>query len=119
MRSPSLTARHSNQDWDTARKELAEHVRITVTTKPIMPPVNTAGADAYMEGLQKFAGGVTPGSLELLTSQGDDRNALLMVNVEAVFGPGAPPVTLPGARLYLIDGNGKIVSEQVVFMVPD
>ena len=50
---------------------------------------------------------------------GDDRNALLMVNVEAVFGPGAPPVTLPGARLYLIDGNGKIVSEQVVFMVPD
>ena len=119
MRSPSLTARHSNQDWDTARKDLAEHVRITVTTKPIMPPVNTAGADAYMEGLQKFAGGVTTGSLELLTSQGADRNALLMVNVEAVFGPGAPPVTLPGVRLYLIDGNGKIVSEQVVFMVPD
>ncbi len=110
----------SNHDWETARKALAEDVRVSVTTtKPIMPPVNTVGVEAYMEGLREFAGGVSPGTLQLLASQGDDHNALLMVNVEGAFGPGAPPVTLPGARLYLVDDHGKIVSEQVVFLVPD
>ena len=110
----------SKQDWATARNALTDDVHVTVTTtKPIMPAVDTIGVDAYMEGHEMFAGGVSPGSLELIASQGDDHNALLMVNVEAVFGPGAPPVTLPGARLYLINDNGKIASEQVVFMIPD
>lgn len=30
-------------------------------------------------------------------------------------GQGAPTMTLPGARLYLIDDNGKIASERVIF----
>ena len=36
-----------------------------------------------------------------------------MVTVQANFGVG--PVTLPGARLYAIDGDGKITAEHVIF----
>jgi hypothetical protein len=35
--------------------------------------------------------------------------------VTAAFGPNVPNMTLPGARLYLFDENGKIKTEQVVF----
>ena len=38
-----------------------------------------------------------------------------MVTVKAACGPEGALVTLPAARLYLIDDGGKIASEQVVF----
>jgi len=44
---------------------------------------------------------------------GDERNALLMLTVEADFGAGK--ATLPGARLYLLDENNKIKTEHVIF----
>ena len=54
-----------------------------------------------------------PGSLRVLASTGDERNALLMLTVQADFGAGK--VTLPGARLYLLDENDKIKTEHVIF----
>ncbi len=66
-----------------------------------------------MIGLTQFAQGVVPGSLRILASTGDERNALLMLTVEADFGAG--PATLPGARLYLLDENNKIKTEHVIF----
>jgi hypothetical protein len=48
-----------------------------------------------------------------LARAGDERNALLMLTVEADFGAGK--ATLPGARLYLRDDNGKIKTEHVIF----
>jgi hypothetical protein len=42
---------------------------------------------------------------------------LLMLTVQAGFGPGGAPVPLPAARLYLLDEEGKIKVEQVVFFV--
>jgi hypothetical protein len=38
-----------------------------------------------------------------------------MLTVEATVGPGGAPITLPGARLYLTDEDGRIKVEQVVF----
>jgi hypothetical protein len=64
-------------------------------------------------GLTQFAQGVVPGSLRVLASTGDERNALLMLTVQADFGAGK--VTLPGARLYLLDENDKIKTEHVIF----
>src|SRR5919198_1479479 len=88
----------SNHDWDTARRMLAEDVKVTATTtRPIMPETNLAGADAYMEGLKYFAGAVVPGSLQVNATVGDESNALLMVTVQAGFGPGGAPVALPRA----------------------
>ncbi len=108
----------SNHDFDSARKSLAPDVHVTVTTtQPIMAPTDTVGADAYMDGLIKFAQGIVPGSTRILESVGDERNALLVVTSEAAFDPSGPKVSLTAARLYLIDENSKIKVEQVTFFV--
>jgi hypothetical protein len=109
----------SQHDFDTARSHLADDVRVTVTsTQPTMPSTNTTGIDDYMRGLIPFAQGVIPGSAEVIASVGDERNALLVVTVKADLGAGQ--VTLPAARLYLLNGNDKIEAEQViVYTTPD
>lgn len=110
----------TNHELGKARAALAPDVHVTVTTtRPVMPSTDTVGVDAYMVGLEAFAQAVIPGSLRELASIGDDRNALLLLTVEAAFGPGSPPVTLPGARLYRLDDDNRIEVEQVVFFVPD
>ena len=104
----------SNHDFDTARSGLAPDVRVTaVTTQPMPPATDLTGADDYMTGLVQFAQAVVPGSLRIVASTGDERNALLMLTVEADFGAGK--ATLPGARLYLLDDDHKIKTEHVVF----
>ena len=104
----------SNHDFDRARNSLAADVRVTsTTTLPIMKDVNTVGIEDYMTGLTQFARGVVPGSAHVIASVGDDHNALLMLTVEADLGAGK--ATLPAARLYLLDENNKIKTEQVIF----
>ena len=104
----------SNHDFDTARDALAADVHVTsTTTQPMPPPVDLTGTDDYMVGLIQFAQAVVPGSLRILHSTGDERNALLTLTVEADFGAGK--ATLPGARLYRLDENNKIQTEHVVF----
>jgi len=104
----------SNHDFDTARKGLAPDVKVTATTTlPIMPATDLTGADNYMIGLTQFAQAVVPGSLRVIASVGDERNALLMLTVEADLA--GRRATLPAARLYLLDDDGKIKAEQVVF----
>jgi len=106
----------SHHDWEKARRSLAPDVHVTVTTtQTIMSSTDTVGVDKYMEGLTKFATGVAPGSAHILAAVGDSQNALVMVTVKAAMGPGGQQVTLPGARLYLLDDSGKIKAEQVVF----
>jgi SnoaL-like domain len=104
----------SNHDFDTARSMLAHDVKVSATTTQPMPPAtDLTGADDYMVGLIQFAQAVVPGSLRIIASTGDERNALLTLTVEADFG--GRKATLPGARLYLLDDNNKIKTEQVIF----
>ena len=104
----------SNHDFAAARNGLAPDIRVTATTtQPLPPATDLTGIDNYMVGLTQFAQAVVPGSLRVIASVGDERNALLMLTVEADFGAGK--ATLPGARLYLIDENHKIKTEQVIF----
>ena len=104
----------TNHDFDTAWSALALDVRVTaITTQPMPPATDLTGVDDYMVGLTQFAQAVVPGSLRILSSTGDERNALLMLTVEADFGAGK--ATLPGARLYLVDENNKIKTEHVIF----
>jgi hypothetical protein len=102
-----------NHDFDTARAALAPDVHVTAITTQAMPSTDLTGADDYMVGLTQFAQAVVPGSVRILASAGDDRNALLMLTVEADFGFGK--ALLPGARLYLLDDDDKIKIEHVVF----
>jgi hypothetical protein len=122
QQSPAVTVARghveawSNHDFDEARRSLAVDVHVTATTtQPIMPGTNLTGIDNYMDGLIKFAQAVVPGSARVVASVGDDRNALLMLTVKAAFGPSGSNVTLPAARLYLLDEDNKIKAEQVVF----
>jgi hypothetical protein len=104
----------SNHDFDTARQGLAADGHVTAaTTQPTMAATNLTGIEDYMRGLIDFAQAVTPGSARVIGSFGDERNALLMLTVEADFGGGK--VTVPAARLYLLDDDNKIKAEQVVF----
>lgn len=106
----------SNHDFDTARGMLAPDVHVTATsTSPALPHTDLTGADAYMEGLIAYAQPVVPGSMKVLASTGDDRNALLLLTLTMAGGPFGVGTTAPCARLYLTDENGKIKTEQVVF----
>jgi hypothetical protein len=106
----------SNHDFDTARKGLAPDVHVAAsTTMTGAPPTELTGVDDYMNGLTQFAHAVVPGSARILESVGDECNALILVTVEADFG--GTKTTLPAARLYRLDENNKIKSEQVVFYI--
>ena len=106
----------SKQDFDTARSMLAPGVSITVmSTTPGLPRTDLTGADDYMQGLTAYAQPIVPGSVQVLASTGDDRNALLVLSLTMAGGPFGEGTTAPCARLYLIDDNGKIQTEQVVF----
>jgi hypothetical protein len=106
----------SNHDFDSARAGVADDVKVSVTsTNPTLPETRTSGIDDYMTGLIAFGQAVVPGSVRVLSAIGDERNALIMLTVRAAFPPSGQEVTLPGARLYLLDGNEKITNEQVIF----
>jgi|SRR5215467_1530016 len=106
----------ASHNFDAARSKLAPDVRVrATTTAPYPPDTDLTGADQYMEGLRAFAEPVVPGSVSVLASTGDDRNALLLLSLTMAGGPFGEGTTAPCARLYLIDDNGKIKNEQVVF----
>ena len=106
----------SKHDFDTARGMLAPDVSITsMSTTPGLPRTDLTGADDYMQGLTAYAQPIVPGSVQVLASTGDDRNALLVLSLTMAGGPFGEGTTAPCARLYLIDDNGKIQTEQVVF----
>jgi hypothetical protein len=108
----------SNHDFDTARSMLADDVKVTATsTEPALPQTDLTRAGNYMEGLIAYAQPIVPGSLRILTSVGDERNALLTLTVTMAGGPFGAGVTAPCARLYLLDDNNKIKTEQVIFYV--
>jgi hypothetical protein len=110
----------SNHDFDSARSMLADDVEVTVTTtQPIMPATKLTGIDDYMHGLVEFAQPIVTGSLRVLATTGDDRNALVLSTIQAPFGPGGAEATLAGARLYLLDDEDKIKREQVIFFVQE
>jgi hypothetical protein len=106
----------SNHDLAAARQGLAPDVRVTATTTQPMPPrTDLSGVEDYMTGLAQFTQAVVPGSMRVIASTGDERNALITLSVEVNFGAGQ--ATLYGSRLYLLDDNQKIQTEHVVFYV--
>ncbi len=108
----------SRRDYDTARAALADDVWVTVVAAdPSFPKTDLRGAEAYMRGLVQFADGVVPGSTEVVEAVGDDRQALLTVSARVKFGPDAPEMDAPGARMYVFDENGQITIEHVLFLL--
>jgi hypothetical protein len=107
-----------NRDYKAARQALADDVWVTViAADPNVPRTDLNGVEAYMQGLTQFADGVVPGSTEVVEALGDDRQALLTVNARVRFGPDAPEMDAPGARMYVLDEDGRIKIEHVIFFL--
>ncbi len=100
----------SNHDLATARGNLAADVQF------FSPAANLVGVDEYMDGprgLTQFAKQVVPGSLRVIAAVGDDRNALIMYQVDTEGGPfGAK--TFPSAQTWVLDEKGKIQIERII-----
>ena len=108
----------SNHDFDSARHLLADDVEVTATAAdPAFPQTRLTGADNYMAGLIAYAQPIVPGSVRILASTGDQHNALLTMTMTMAGGPFGPGATAPCARLYALDENNKIKTEQVIFYV--
>jgi ketosteroid isomerase-like protein len=107
----------ASKDYDTTRSMLAPDVHvIAMTTNPALPQTDVTGTDAYMEGLVAFADPIVPGSVHELASAGDERNALLLLDLQVAGGPFGAGAQAPCARLYLFE-DGMIKTEQVIFYV--
>ena len=108
----------SKHDFEQARHLLADDVEVTVTsTNPALPQTHLTGAGPYMEGLIAYAQPIVPGSVRILASTGDQHNALLTMTMTMAGGPFGQGATAPCARLYALDENNKIKTEQVIFYV--
>lgn len=107
----------SKRDFDSAQEMLADDVHVIVSsTNPGLPQTDTTGADAYMEGLKRFAGTLVPGSHSELAAIGDDRYALITLTLKTDGQPFGE-MTLPGSRLYLVGDDGKIQAEHDIFFL--
>jgi hypothetical protein len=110
----------THHDFEAARRSLADDIDVAITsTNPSLPETRTTGIDEYMTGLIAFAQAVVSGSARVISTIGDDRNALITLTVRAKFPPTGNEVTLPAARLYRLDEDDKIASEQVVFYLSE
>jgi hypothetical protein len=100
----------TNHDLDTARGNLAADVEF------FSPAAHLVGVAEYMDGergLSQFARQVVPGSLRVIAAMGDDRNALVMYQVDTDGAPiGAK--TFPSAQTWVLDESGKIKLERIV-----
>jgi SnoaL-like protein len=100
----------SNHDVDGARGNLASDVEF------FSPAGHLVGVDEYMDaprGLVQFARQVVPGSLKVIAAMGDERNALIMYQVETEGGPiGAK--TFPSAQTWVLNEHGKIQVERII-----
>jgi len=57
------------------------------------------------------------GVAEVVEAISDDTQALLTVNSKVKFGPDAPEMDARSARMYVLNDDGKIKIEHVVFFL--
>jgi hypothetical protein len=96
----------ANGDLETARGNVAEDVKLIGNDE------SACGIDAYMDGLRRFVSMFDPNSLQIVAARGDDRQAMIMAEVNVNGRP------LPSARIMELDRSGKIAVERVIFFGP-
>ena len=88
---------------------LAPTVHALVTsTNPQFGGGELTGVDAYMDRKTKVARLIEPGSAQVLSTIGDEVNALVLVTFRIGLGPGGKMVTMARSCLYALDENNKI-----------
>ena len=108
----------SHQDWEKTRELVASNVHVVAaTTQPTLPSGEATGIDAYMERLINTAPFIEPGSVQVISAIGDERNALVLVTFRIGLGPSGTMVTMARAILYLLDENKKIKEERDEYFI--
>ena len=109
----------SRHDWDTTKDLLASDVHVWVTnTQPnFARTVEFTGVYEYMVRKVKAAQLIEPGSVQVISTFGDDSNALILVTFRIGLGPGGTMLTMARACLYSVDENKKIKEERDEFLV--
>jgi ketosteroid isomerase-like protein len=110
----------SRHDWDKTRELLAPDVHALVaSTQPNFGGSGSefTGIDTYMTRKMKAAQLIEPGSVQVLSTVGDQTGALVTVTFRIRLGLGATMVTMARACVYSIDDNRKIKEERDVFFV--
>ena len=100
----------TNNDLEQARGNLAPDVEF------FSPASHLAGIDEYMDaprGLRQFAAHVVRGSLRIIAASGDDKNALIMYEVDTAGGQFGNR-TFPSAQTWVLNGDGKIQVERII-----
>jgi hypothetical protein len=89
----------SHHDWDKTRELLAPSVHALVTsTMPGFVGGEFTGIDTYMQRKMKGAQLVEPGSVQVLSTIGDERNALVLITMRIGLGPGGTMATMAMSR---------------------
>jgi hypothetical protein len=113
----AVVAAGDEHDYDALRAALADDVRLTmIAADPAFPKTELNGVEAYMQSVTQFKDAVVPGSTRVTEGIGDDRQALLRVNAKVKFGLEAPVLDAISARMYVLNEQGKIQSEHVLFL---
>jgi|SRR6516164_9610034 hypothetical protein len=94
---------YTNGDLETARGNVADNVQAETNGARLN------GIDEYMAGLTRFAAILERGSLRVLAARGNEDFAIIMTEHTAFGEP------LPSARTFVLDKEGKITEERVVF----
>jgi hypothetical protein len=106
----------SHHDWAKTRELLAANVHAVVTGTQ-RDTAEFTGIDNYMERKKMGAQLVEPGSAQMISAIGDERNALILATMRIALGPGGTMVTMARAMLYLLDENKKIKEERDEYLV--
>lgn len=105
-------------DLDAVRAALSADISMTmVAADPSFPKTELNGIEAYLQGLLPSKDAVLPGSTNVVEAIGDNTQALLRVNSKVKFAPDAPEQDARSARLYVLDNDGKIKIEHVIFFL--
>jgi hypothetical protein len=108
----------SHQDWEKTRELVAPNVHVVATTtQPMLPSGEASGIDNYMERLIKTAPLIEPGSVQVISAIGDEKNALILETLRIALGPDGTMVPFARASLYLLNENKKIIEERDTFCV--
>jgi hypothetical protein len=106
----------SHRDWEKTTELLAPNVHALVTGTQ-RDTAEFTGIENYMERKKKGAQLVEPGSAQVISAIGDERNALLLATMRIALGPGGSMVTMARACLYLLDENQKIKEERDEYFI--
>jgi hypothetical protein len=103
----------THHDWVRTREMLAPNVHASVTsTDPQFPGGEFTGADTYMDRKTKVARLIEPGSVQVLSTIGNELNALILITFRIGLGPGGTMVTMARSCLYALDDSRKIKEER-------